>query len=220
MPVHNDFIGAVRPLEHRILMARIGAAHFPGGQIDDTDPCRHKHIRVISFTEQIIHLVKDLARGRAGLRQASDRRLAPHHKQGRRYSLARYIRYDNRQPVHTHEKEIVKIPADFPGRFGQGKHVDLPDLREHEILRKGGQLDRARHFQFFLISVFSLRDISLQRIDRFIDVIGQTGKFQGAAHVDHFIQISFGDFCQGVVHLIQVFHHDDLHQQVDHRVHN
>ena len=107
--------------------------------------------------------------------------------------------------------EIVEIAAHFLG--GVHHRIEL-EVRPGilEILGQGGILDAAGEFQLLLNALLRRLDVALQCGDGMIDAVGQRRELRSIAHVHNLIQVACGDLVQGLVHQLDVVHHDALHQ--------
>ena len=127
-------------------MPGIRKAESARGQLQDPQPYRHKHLCLIVGADFKIGILQNPGRGLAHFCMLGKNDLAEHHKQRGRHPLAGHICHRKAQTVVIHEKEIIKIPADFPCRIHLGKKVEvLPVRKRREIGRQDGPLDSGRH---------------------------------------------------------------------------
>ena len=98
-------------------MTCIRAAHHSVPKIQDPDPCRNKHLRVISLAERIICLEHDFCGRKPRFSKVLDLGLSSHHEERCRKAFSGNICNDHRKLVSAYKEKVVKIAANQPGRI-------------------------------------------------------------------------------------------------------
>ena len=146
--IEDEFIISVFVADDRVLMACVRGDPPAGGQLEDGEPDRYKQVFLVSLTELVVDVIKDLSRRAAHLCAVFDQGLGDHHEQGCGHSLSGDVRHDQCQMVFIHQEKVVEIAAHFFGGIHGGIEVDL--LAGRERRKDPGQhvrLDPGRNVQ-------------------------------------------------------------------------
>ena len=121
-------------------MSGVAAAHYPGVQVQNSEPHRHKHVRLVFLAQGPVHVTKQFSRSLSLSGIILNSRLRPHHEQRSRYALAAHVRDHQAQPVRAGKKEVVEVAAHLPG--GGHRRIEFRFLRRQaEVFRQGGCLN-------------------------------------------------------------------------------
>ena len=151
MPVFKQFKLFSRLLEGGIFMACIGCGQFSRGDLQDTQPDRHKHSFGIAGTDLSVDNLKHF-RGAFFIHfvhgRIADQSHGDHHKKGGRNAFAGNIRNHHPQVVVIDQKEIIKVTADLLGGRHRRKKVKFLSVRKgRELFGQRAQLNACRKRQ-------------------------------------------------------------------------
>ena len=190
------------------------------GKIDDAEPDRYEHFRIVALTQGIVGAIEDCRRRLSVFCQTADGCFRPHHEKRCRNALSGHVSYNQNQFITIYKEEIVKISSNLLRRIHGGVNLKVP-AREAEVFRQSGFLYGMGKLKFLLYALFCRIDVALQRIDRLVDIVGQRRELRGIAYGNHFVQIPLRNTAQRSVDQLQVVYHNALYQHrnqhIDHR---
>ncbi len=214
----------------QVLVVSAGAAHEgrvvagvrkrerAGGEVEDAEPRGHEHAALVGLAQAPVGLGEGRVHVQARLYQRVDLSLGLHHEQRRGHALAGDVGDEHHETVAIEHEEVIEVAA----HLARGLHacvdvevVALGERREHA--RQRGVLDMARQLQLGVVTVLSLLDVALERVDGGVHVVRELGELLVRAHVDHGVQVAGRDLVQAVAHAVQVANHAPVQQAVEHR---
>ena len=174
------------PHQHRVFVPGVGALHLPGGQVQDPQPDRHEHFRVVAVAEGLVDLLHHFCKTDTAPGVVFDGGFRPHHEHGGRYALAADVGDHQAELVPAHVEKVVKVSAHRFGRGHQG--VELHALGgELEVFRKRGVLNVGRQLELVPHVLLGRVDVFSQGEDGGVDVVAQLGEFLAAVDPDQFV---------------------------------
>ena len=178
-------------------MTGIGKLHVACSQIQNAHPSGNKHTRFVIFAKLFICFCENIVNRHTAFCQVLDDSFSGHHKHSSWNSFARYVCSKESHGCIIQLIEIVEVATDFfcGNHFG----INAILLIFGEVGGQGGKLNLLCIFQFLIDAGRCLSDISFQRGDGGIDIIGQGCELSIRANVNNCIQIALCNLCKGVV---------------------
>ena len=161
-------------------MPRVGGGQFAGGNLQNSQPHRHKHFFVIACAYGRVGILQNLRRRLAHLGVIGKNDFGRHHKERGGNALAGDVRYHHAEMVAVHQEEIVEVTADFFCRRHCGINIKFRTVRKR---RKGIWQHTRLHFRSqrqlcydtFLLSG-RLGEIFDIRLNLFLHAVDRTGE--------------------------------------------
>ena len=144
MPVFDQFKACSRRFQRGIFVTGIGSRQFSGGDLQDAQPDRHKHLLGISIADLRIDGLQYFGGALFIFRthcRMPDQGHGDHHKQRCRNTFSGDIRNDQAQVVVVDQEKVVKVAADFLGGLHGCEEIKfLPVRKGRKVFGKRAQL--------------------------------------------------------------------------------
>ena len=121
---------------HRVLVTCISRSYPARGYLQHTEPHRNEHLQLVVLADSVICAFKHLVRRHSRHCVVSQEHLCHHHKQRRRYTLARNVRNNYRKVVIIYQEVVVEISADLLCRCHRGENINVLPVGERRHLRR------------------------------------------------------------------------------------